>query len=130
MIPDLYKLRNLLKIQLALMKSNSIGNKIELLKDLKQSNIDILMVAEKEIDETFPEPHFLVDMRNFQSGYSNNHIATIKIIFSLLDIHGFEDLIKQSVCLKNAWNSSCINYHKSYLNRTYLKQVSQTFPKC
>ena len=43
------------------MNISSIRNKFELLKEQMKGNIDILMISETKIDNTFPHSQFLID---------------------------------------------------------------------
>ena len=45
---------------LANLNINSIRNKFEILKDLMTNNIDILILTETKIDQSFPENQFLI----------------------------------------------------------------------
>ena len=53
--------KNLDRIIIAQLNINSIRNKFELLSDATIGNIDILMVSETKIDESFPISQFVID---------------------------------------------------------------------
>ena len=50
---------------MAHLNINSIRNKIELLSEAVTGNIDILMISETKIDESFPTSQFII------SGFSS-----------------------------------------------------------
>ena len=54
------KLRNLHRLVIAHININSIRNKIELLSSAVIGNIDILMISETKIDDTFPTNQFVI----------------------------------------------------------------------
>ena len=54
----LYKLNNLNRIVLAHLNVNSIRNKFEALKEIVGKNIDILMISETTLDDSFPLNQF------------------------------------------------------------------------
>ena len=49
------------------MNKNSITNKFEFLAEQVKEKIDILMISETKIDESFPQENFLID--GFNSSY-------------------------------------------------------------
>ena len=55
------RLHNKNSLLIAHLNINSIRNKLEALKCLISKNIDILIIAETKIDETFPTNQFLID---------------------------------------------------------------------
>ena len=55
------RLSNKNSLLLAHLNINSIRNKLEALTCLISKNIDILIIAETKIDETFPTNQFLID---------------------------------------------------------------------
>ena len=58
------RLKNVEKIIIAHININSIRNKINLLADIIRGRVDILLVSETKLDNTFPKPQF------FLQGYS------------------------------------------------------------
>ena len=52
---------NLNRIILAHLKINSIPNKFNLLEEGVSGNVDIIMISETKIDETFPARQFYID---------------------------------------------------------------------
>ena len=52
---------NLNRIILAHLNINSIPNKFNLLSEVVSSNVDIIMISETKIDETFPARQFYID---------------------------------------------------------------------
>ena len=55
------RLRNLNKLIIAHLNINSLRNKFELLIPQIKDNIDILMIAETKLDESFPASQFLIN---------------------------------------------------------------------
>ena len=49
------------KLAFAYLNINSIRNKFEMLLDLIKGNIDILLVSETKIDDSFPNGNLLID---------------------------------------------------------------------
>ena len=49
------------KLVFALLNINSIRNKFEMLSDQIKGNIDVLLVSETKIDDSFPNGNFLID---------------------------------------------------------------------
>ena len=54
------KLRNLSRLSFGQININSIRNKFELLFSLVSNNIDVLLISETKIDNTFPVSQFCV----------------------------------------------------------------------
>ena len=54
------RIQNIGRVIIATLNINSIRNKFEQLKYLIKDNIDILIVTETKIDETFPESEFCI----------------------------------------------------------------------
>ena len=52
---------NLNRIILAHLNINSIPNKLNLLAESVSGNVDIIMISETKIDETFPARQFYID---------------------------------------------------------------------
>ena len=55
------------KFVMAHININSFKNKFELLTEKKRGNVDILLISETKIDESFPNSQFKID------GFSNPH---------------------------------------------------------
>ena len=55
-----YRLKNTNKVILAHLNINSIRNKFSSLKELVSDNIDVLVIEETKLDETFPEKAFMI----------------------------------------------------------------------
>ena len=55
-----YRLKNTNKVILAHLNINSIRNKFSCLKELVSDNIDVLVIEETKLDETFPEKAFMI----------------------------------------------------------------------
>ena len=85
------KLKNANKIIIEHLNINSIRNKIEDLKYLISENIDILLISETKLNNTFPESQFLIagfhppyrEDRNEKGGgillYIREHIPSKKL---------------------------------------------------
>ena len=56
-----YRVRNVGKLIFATLNINSIRNKIEELKSLITGNIDVLVVIETKLDDSFPTAQFYID---------------------------------------------------------------------
>ena len=54
------KLRNLNSLIFGQINTNSIKNKFELLFSLVSNNIDVLLISETKVDNTFPVSQFCV----------------------------------------------------------------------
>ena len=55
------------KLVIAHVNINSLRNKFELLTEKTKGNVDILLISETKIEESFPDSHFKID------GFSNPH---------------------------------------------------------
>ena len=55
-----YRVRNVGKLIFATLNINSIRNKFEELKSLIVGNIDVLIVTETKLDDSFPSPQFFI----------------------------------------------------------------------
>ena len=55
------RLKNLNKLVIAHLNINSLRNKFELLIFQIKDNIDILMLSETKLDESFPNSQFLIN---------------------------------------------------------------------
>ena len=53
-------MKNANKVILANLNINSIPNKFSSLKELVSNNIDVLVIQETKLDETFPEKSFII----------------------------------------------------------------------
>ena len=56
-----YRIRNVGKIIIATLNINSIRNKLEELKLVMAGNIDVLVVTETKLDESFPTGQFIIE---------------------------------------------------------------------
>ena len=55
-----YRLKNSNKVILATLNINSIRNKFSSLKELVSNNIDVLVIEETKLDDTFPAKSFVI----------------------------------------------------------------------
>ena len=55
------RLDNLNKLVIAHLNINSIRNKLDLLVEKTKGNVDILMMSETKLDDSFPMVQFLID---------------------------------------------------------------------
>ena len=62
-----YRVKNLNKLTIGHLNINSLRNKFELLTHQTKDNIDILMISETKLDESFPKSQF------FMKGFSSTH---------------------------------------------------------
>ena len=56
-----YRVKNVGKIIIATLNINSIRNKLEQLKMLISGNIDVLVVTETKLDDSFPTAQFFIE---------------------------------------------------------------------
>ena len=49
------------KIVVAHLNINSIRNKFDFLADIGKDNVDILMISESKLDDSFPDSQFLIE---------------------------------------------------------------------
>ena len=56
------RIKNLNKIMVGHLNSNSIRNKFDFVTHQVKGNVDILMISETKIDESFPVGQFLIDI--------------------------------------------------------------------
>ena len=54
-------LKNINKLIVAHLDINSLRNKFEFLVSLIKGNIDILMISETKLDQSFPVNHFMIN---------------------------------------------------------------------
>ena len=59
-ILDNLRVKNMNRIIFAHLNINSIRNKFDMLSDLIRGKIDILLISETKLDETFPSSQFLI----------------------------------------------------------------------
>ena len=94
-----YRMKNVNKVILANLNINSIPNKFSSLKELVSNNIDVLVIQETKLDETFPEKSFIIP--GFKAPFRqdrNRHGGGIMVFVRedipsrmLPTIKGFED---------------------------------------
>ena len=60
------------KIIVRQLNINPIRNKFDFLAQQVKGNIDILMISEKKLDESFPVGQFLIDGYNLPFGFDRN----------------------------------------------------------
>jgi len=63
-----YRVKNVGKIIMATLNINSIRNKFEQLKMLISGNIDVLVITETKLDDSFPKGQFFIRDFLFHSG--------------------------------------------------------------
>ena len=69
-----YRAKNCDKVVIATLNLNSLPNKFSSLAEIISNNIDILVIEETKIDESFPEGQFLIP------GYKNIYIAKTETV--------------------------------------------------
>ena len=86
-----FKLANVNRPVIAHLNINSIRNKLEPLKAIIENNLDILLISETKLDDSFPDPQFIIDgfsppfrvNKDTRSGglllYVRDHILTKEI---------------------------------------------------
>ena len=60
-IPKTCKLNNVNRITIDHININSLRNKFDALTEISKNNIDILMISETKIDDSFPLDRFIID---------------------------------------------------------------------
>ena len=129
------KLKNVKKIIIGHLNINSIRNKIEDLKYLIADNIDILLISETKLNNTFPESQFVIagfhppyrEDRNENGGglllYIREHIPSKKVILNFYPkIEAFAIVINLK---KKKWLLvSSYNPHKSMIE-IHLNSISK-----
>ena len=64
---------NLNKLIFAHLNINSVRNKFDSLADIIKDNIDILMISETKVDNSFPDGQFFLD--GFEATYFQKYIC-------------------------------------------------------
>ena len=126
---------NLNKLIFAHLNINSIRNKFELLSEQIKGNVDVLMISETKIDDSFPVGQFLIEGfctpyrldRNLKSGgillYVREDIPSNLIT---VDISPIESFYVELNLWNNKWLINCsYNPHKSLIGN-HLDAVSKT----
>ena len=55
------KLKNVIRLVIGHLSINSLRNNFESLKFIVKNSLDVFMISETKLDETFPEGQFLMD---------------------------------------------------------------------
>ena len=126
---------NLNKLIFALLNINSIRNKFELPSEQVKGYVDVLMISETKIDDSFPVGQFLIEGfctpyrldRNSKGGgillYVREDIPSNLIT---VDISPIESFYVELNLRNNKWLINCsYNPHKSLIGN-YLDAVSKT----
>ena len=126
---------NLNKLIFAHLNINSIRNKFELLSEQIKGNVDVLMISETKIDDSFPVGQFLIEGfctpyrldRNSKGGgillYVREDIPANLIT---VDISPIESFYVELNLRNNKWLINCsYNPHKSLIGKD-LDAVSKT----
>ena len=95
-----YRLKNTNKVILAHLNINSIRNKFSSLKELVSDNIDVLVIEETKLNETFPEKAFMIPgykkpFRKDRNSYGGGILVFIREDIPSREapiIEGFSDL--------------------------------------
>ena len=129
------RLDNLNKLVIAHLNINSIRNKFDLLVEKIKGNVDILMMSETKLDDSFPMGQFLIDKfsdpirldRNKNEGgillYIREDIPSNILSFDTLPIEGFYveiNLHKKKWLLPCSYNpdKGNINNHLAALSKS------------
>ena len=56
-----YRIKNINRVIIATLNVNSITNKFDQLKLIIGKNVDVLVLTETKIDDSFPTSQFLID---------------------------------------------------------------------
>ena len=125
---------NLNKLIFAHLNINSIRNKFELLSEQIKGNVEVLMISETKIDDTFPVGQFCIEGfctprldRNSKGGgillYVREDIPSNLIA---VDINPIESFYVELNLRNNKWLINCsYNPHKSLI-ANHLDAVSKT----
>ena len=127
-----YRSRNKDKVIIANININSIRNKISSLKEIISKNVDILVIEETKIDDTFPENYFVIPGykkpyrkdRNANGGgilvYVREDIPSKEVISTALDPN-IEGLFIEINLKKSKWILFATYKPPSLMQKTYLK---------
>ena len=152
-IRDLKHLRNEnpFRVIIGHVNINSIRNTFEPLVKYFGNNLDILMVSETKIDDTFPESQFLIE--GFSTPYRLDRMAKgggillyiillgdfnveveEKNMSEFMNLYNLRNLVKQKTCFKNPENPSCIdlilnNSQRSFQNSNVFETGLSDFHK-
>ena len=80
------RIKNIGRVIVATLNINSIAGKFEQLKFLVTNNIDVLILTETKIDNSFPERQFIID------GYSKPYRLDINSHGGVIIIYVREDI--------------------------------------
>ena len=129
------KMNNPSKILIGHLNINSIRNKFEFFANQIKGNLDIALISETKIDESFPINQFLLEGystpyrldRNCHGGglllYIREDIPSKKIKFVFPD-PSFEGLIIEINLNKKKWLLGCsYNHHRSNISK-HLQNIS------
>ena len=74
------KIQNVNRLIIAQLNINSIKQKLDTLKEIIQDNIDVLVITETKLDETFPSAQFNIEgFRPPYRKYLNKHSGGVMI---------------------------------------------------
>ena len=126
---------NLNKLIFAHLNINSIRNKFELLSEQIKGNVDVLMISETKIDDSFPVGQFLIEGfctpyrldRNSKGGgillYVREDIPSNLIT---VDISPIESFYVELNLRNNKWLINCSYNPRKSLIGNHLDAVSKT----
>ena len=80
------RIRNLNKTVLDHLNINSIRNKFDFLAHQVKGNIDILMISETKLDESFPPSQFLLDGYSVPIRFDRNRNSGVILLYIREDI--------------------------------------------
>ena len=128
------RIKNLNKIIVGHLNINSIRNKFDFFAHQVQCNIDILLISETKLDESFPPGQFLLDGYNvpFRSDRDGNgggillfirQDITSKLLPMNNEVEGF--FVEINLRNKKKWPPSCSYNPKKALISNHLTELSK-----
>ena len=130
------RLKNVNKMIIAHLNINSLRNKFEFLISLIKDNIDVLMIFEMKLDESFPISHFMINGfnapfrldQNDKGGgiilYIREHIPSRLVSTESSQVEGF--FTEVNLRNKKKWLLCCSYNPKKDLIRQHLHALSKS----
>ena len=132
------RLRNMKRTMTGHFNINSLRNKFESLQEqINDGNVDILLISETKLDNSFPNGHFLI--KGYSAPYRRDRDAESAciVLFIREDIHSkllaVEDSITKGLYVeinlpRKKWLLYC-SYNPKKINiRAHIKCLSKTLP--
>ena len=77
------RLKSVNKLIIAHLNINSLRNKFEFLISLIKDNIDVLMISEAKLDESFPTSQFMIN--SFSAPFRLDRMIKAVVLFYILE---------------------------------------------